>query len=95
MKAPAEFSRLDSLENLLGGSTEGLQFTTSIKISTQQEPVRTSQSAVPSAADPDAEQSTEPYRPLYFPMQDVAGILNSLIRLLILKLHKDHLTSFL
>ena len=83
LKVPVKFSRLDTLENLLSGSDDGLQYTRAINILTQQAPLKSN--AIK------AEQQLQIERLSYVPVCYVSDALNTLIRLLILRLPKNRL----
>lgn len=94
LKVPMEFSRLDTLENLLSTSGDGLQFTNKITITTQQAPLRAGQLVQSGAGHGNVEQPTSSETVHHLPKQAISDSLNTLIRFLILKVPRDHLTSF-
>lgn len=86
LKVPVDFSSLQTFENLLDPSGDGLQFTTSITISTQWAPVERDDD------DYDADVALENENSQFFlPMQSVSHALNIYIRQLIKHVPQNHL----
>ncbi|KAM0798664.1 hypothetical protein BDR22DRAFT_362796 [Usnea florida] len=93
IRAPPKWSRLPSLEGLLGSTGDGLKYTTQLFIETQQAPLRESQLESDDFQDPEA-NSSESTLQFYLPQTSMSIFLNALIRILISKLPKAQLKTF-
>lgn len=93
IKVPQRWSRLPSLEGLLGSTGDGLKFTTDLFIGTQQDPLRNDQQGSEDSR-PHEETLTESKLQFYLPQSSASNALNTLIRLLIVKLPRDQLDCF-
>ncbi len=90
---PMRWSRLVSLENLVGSSGDGLKFTTSISILTQQDPLRPNQKLDQAiATQGDIELETE--NNFCLPTIQASNFLNALVRLLLMKIPQNQLLGF-
>ena len=90
IKAPQAWSRLSSFESLLGSDGNGLKYTTELCISTQQNPLQESQELF----EPPEEVSAETELQFYLPHSSMSNALNTLVRLIVLKLPRDQLELF-
>ena len=93
IKAPQKWSRLPSLEGLLGSTGDGLKYTTQLSIETQQDPLRESQQGSEDFRDPEQVLS-ESVLQFYKPQTSASNALNALIRILIFKLPEARLETF-
>lgn len=93
IKVPQRWSRLPSLEGLLGSTGDGLKYTTELFIETQQDPLQDNQQG-PQDSRPRHEILAESKLQFYLPQCSASNALNALIRLLIVKLAQDQLTDF-
>ena len=93
IKAPQRWSRLPSVESLLGSAGNGLKYTTELSIGTQQEPVQASQEEPEDGRLPE-EVPSETELQFYLPHSLMSNGLNTLVRLIILKLPRDQLELF-
>ena len=93
IKAPQKWSRLPSLEGLLGSSGDGLKYTTQLSIETQQDPLRESQKEFEDFRNPERVLSESTLQ-LYLPQTSASNALNALIRILIFKLPEGQLDTF-
>ena len=90
---PMRWSRLGSLENLVGSSGDGLKLTTSIRISTQHDPLRPNQKRDQAIATQD-EIELETKLDFCLPTIQASNFLNALVRLLLMKLPQNQLQIF-
>lgn len=93
IKAPQNWSRLPSLEGLLGSTGDGLKYTTQLFIETQQDPLRKSQQESEDLRNPEQALSEDNLQ-LYQPQTSASNHLNALIRILIFKLPEAQLDKF-
>lgn len=93
IKVPPKWSRLPSLEGLLGSTGDGLKYTTQLSIETQQDPLRESQQGSEDFRDPEQVLS-ESNLQFYLPQTSASNALNTLIRILIFKLSEARLRTF-
>ena len=93
IKAPQRWSRLPSFESLIGSPGNGLEYTTELYIGTQQEPVQASQEG-PEDERPPEEVQSESELQFFLPHSSMSNALNTLVRLIILKLPRDRLELF-
>lgn len=93
IKVPQKWSRLPSLEGLLGSTGDGLKYTTDLSISTQQDPLRDSQQGSEDAR-PQAQLLEERNLQFYLPQSSASNALNTFVRLLIVKLPQNRLDEF-
>ena len=93
IKAPQRWSRLPSFENLLGSHGDGLKYTTELYIGTQQEPLQESQEENKDQRLLE-EDLLETEFDFYFPRSSTSNALNTLVRLIILRLPRDQLELF-
>ena len=93
IKAPQRWSRLPSSEGLLGSDGDGLKYTTELCIGTQQHPLQESQEE---PEDPRLRKQILSERKLQFslPQVSASNALNTLVRLIILKLPQNQLKLF-
>lgn len=93
IQVPMQWSRLPSLEALVGSSGESTQFIRSITVSTQQDPLREDQTRTVESRLPSVMALGG--RPLFvLPAVSASNALNVLIRLLIARLPKHRLRDF-
>ena len=90
IKAPQAWSRLSSFESLLGSHGDGLQYTTELYIGTQQNPLQKSQKFYELPEESLAEMESQ----FFLPHSSMSNALNTLVRLLVLKLPRDQLELF-
>ena len=81
------------MEGLLGSNGDGLTHTTELFIRTQQHPLRDSQRESEDSRSPE-EVRTETELQFYLPQSSISNALNTLVRLLILKLPQHQLELF-
>ena len=93
IKAPQKWSRLPSLEGLLGSTGDGLKYTTQLSIEIQQDPLRESQKESEDFRDPERVLSESTLQ-LYLPQTSASNALNALIRILLFKLPEAQLNRF-
>lgn len=93
IRVPQKWSRLPSLEGLLGSTGDGLKYTTELSIETQQYPLRDSQQESKDSRPPE-EVLAETKLQFYLPQISASNALNTLIRLLIVKLPQNRLEVF-
>lgn len=90
---PQRWSRLSSLEGLLGSSGDGLKYTTDLMIQTQQDPLRNDQKGSEDIR-PEAEILEERTLKFCLPQSSASNALNAFVRLLLVKLPQNKLFSF-
>ena len=93
IKAPHTWSRLTSFEKLLGSDGDGLNYTTELYIGTQQKPLQGNQE-VPEDQRRSEEVLAETQLGLFLPQSSTSNALNTLVRLLILRLSRGQLVLF-
>ncbi|MCJ1457914.1 hypothetical protein MMC28_008283 [Mycoblastus sanguinarius] len=96
IKIPVQFSRLDTLENLVGSSGKCLQFTTRIRISTQQHRLKAGQlgergEKLGTVLRESVADRSQPY----LPTKEASDALNAWMRLLLMKLPEKRFLGFL
>ena len=82
------------LEKLLGASSAGLQFTSTINIENLRKPIKLDELINMDDEDGEDDQLTPIETHFRLPSQAISDSLNTLVRLLVLKLPRNHLTSF-
>ena len=93
IKAPQRWSQLPSFESLLGSDGDGLKYTTELYIGTQQDSLQYSQEESEGQQLPE-EVLAETQIQLFLPQSSTSNALNTLVRLIILKLPRDQLELF-
>ena len=90
IKAPQTWSRLPSFESLLASDGDGLKYTTGLYVGTQQKPLKESQEN----PQDQPEEVPETRINFFLPQSSTSNALNTLVRLLILRLPRDQLELF-
>lgn len=93
IRVPQKWSRLPSLEGLLGSTGDGLKYTKYLFIATQQYPLRDSQQEFEDSRRPE-EVLAETKLQFYLPQSSASNALNAQIRILIRKLPLNQLEEF-
>ena len=93
IKAPQRWSQLPSVERLLGSDGSGLKSTTELYICTQQDPLQEYQEESEDQRLPE-EVLAEHQLQFFLPQSSASNVLNTLVRLIILKLPRDRLELF-
>ena len=91
--APQRWSQLPSFESLLGSDGDGLKYTTELYIGTQQYPLQESQEESEDQRLPE-EVPAEMQFQFFLPQSSTSNALNTLVRLIILKLPRNKLELF-